>query len=367
MFQIDLIPAAQGDCVWIRYGARGAAAHHVLIDGGTAPTYDHLRARIRQLPDGKRRFDLLIVTHVDADHIEGIIRLLQDDSLGLQFDDVWFNGWKHLPTDRLGPAQGEMLSALLGRRGRPGRPSLPWNRAFQDRAVQVDPDPTVALPRVQLDGGMQLTVLSPRREDLSKLVPYWEDEVRKAHLDAGNRQQALELLGRSRRLRADALGPAFDVQEAAARRFVPDTGEANGASIVVLAEYDGARCLLAADAHARVLLDTIPRLLAERPGLHLDAFKLPHHGSRKNVSLALAQAWPARHYLFSTNGALHQHPHPEAVSRVLVGTDDEKDLWFNYSTVFNEMWSDDGLLSDFKATANFPPTQGPGMGISLSL
>jgi glyoxylase-like metal-dependent hydrolase (beta-lactamase superfamily II) len=132
MFKIDLMPAAQGDCVWIEYGPPDVP-HRVLIDGGTAPTYDHLRARIRQLPEDKRRFDVLIVTHVDADHIEGIIRLLQDDSLGLRFDDIWFNGWKHLPTDRLGPAQGEMLSVLLGRRARPGRPRLPWNRAFQAR------------------------------------------------------------------------------------------------------------------------------------------------------------------------------------------------------------------------------------------
>jgi hypothetical protein len=231
----------------------------------------------------------------------------------------------------------------------------------------VNPDPTLDLPSVQLDGGMELTLLSPRREDLSKLAPYWEKEVRKAHLEPGNREQAQQLLGRTKRLRPDALGPAYDVEGAAAKKFVSDTTKANGSSIAVLAEYNGARCLLTGDAHAPVLLETIPRLLAKRPGLHVDAFKLPHHGSRKNVSLALTQAWPARHYLFSSNGAIHHHPDPEAVSRVLISTDDEKDLWFNYSTVFNEMWSDNGLLADFKATSKFPPSEGLGMGISLAL
>ncbi len=131
MFRIDMLPAAQGDSLWIEYGPR-TKPHRVLIDGGTAPTYDHLRARIMRLPERDRHFDLWIVSHVDADHIEGVIVLLQDRSLKLSVDDVWFNGWKHLPTDRLGPAQGEMLSGILDRRKPWGR-KLPWNLASGGR------------------------------------------------------------------------------------------------------------------------------------------------------------------------------------------------------------------------------------------
>ena len=129
--------------------------------------------------------------HVDADHIEGIIRLLQDDSLGLSFGDIWFNGWKHLPTDRLGPAQGEMLSVLLDWPTRQGRTRLPWNAAFGGGAAQVDPDPDTELRPIALEGGMELTVLSPTQDELSKLAPYWDEEVRKAHLEPGNRRQAI--------------------------------------------------------------------------------------------------------------------------------------------------------------------------------
>jgi beta-lactamase superfamily II metal-dependent hydrolase len=368
MFRIEMLPAAQGDCLWIEYGSR-RAMHRVIVDGGTAPTYDHLRARIVRLPETERHFDLLIVSHVDADHIEGIVVLLQDQTLGLEFDDIWFNGWKHLPNDRLGPAQGEMLSGLLEKR-RSGRHKSPWNQVFRRRAVQIPDDTAEELPCVTLEGGMKLTLLSPTRNELADLAPYWDEEVRKTHLEPGNMQQALKLLGRSKRLqpRADVLGGlTFDVEGAARKPFHSDGTKANGSSIAVLAEYDGARCLLGADAHAGVLLKTIPRLLAKRPGLELDAFKLPHHGSRKNVSIPLVQAIPARKYLFSTNGAIYKHPHAEAVCRVLVGSENDKELWFNYSTVHNELWKDETLLRDYRAVVEFPDPNGPGMGITIRL
>ena len=77
MFRIEMLPAAHGDCLWIEYGS-GSTVHRILIDGGPAHAYPALRERILHLPADERRFDLLVITHIDADHIEGIIRLLLD-------------------------------------------------------------------------------------------------------------------------------------------------------------------------------------------------------------------------------------------------------------------------------------------------
>jgi len=365
VFRIELLPAAQGDSLWIEYGAADPP-HRVLIDGGTAPTYDFLRARALQVPEGQRRFDLLIVTHVDSDHIQGVIRLLQDDSLELDFDDVWFNGWKHLPSDRLGPAEGEMLSALITKE-RPGRPDgLPWNHAFGGGPVCVSPDGQ-PLPDATLAGGMKMTLLSPGHEELAELAPVWRDEVNKAELEPGDPKGALVLLGRRKNLRPDALGPGIDVQAEAEQRFDPDPTKPNGSSIAVLAEFDGLRCLFTGDGHAPVLLQTIPRLLQAGGSMTLDAFKLPHHGSKSNVSLPLVQSIPARRYLFSTNGAIYHHPDVQAVSRVLIGSDEPKELVFNYSTIHNEMWDDPSVLSQYVATARYPDRTGTGVGVAVDL
>src|SRR5271166_3132648 len=85
-----MLPAGHGDCLWIEYGD---PTRRILVDGGPYYSYKHLRNRIEQLDVGDRHFELLIVTHIDADHIEGILRLLQEPQhLGVSFDDVWFNG-----------------------------------------------------------------------------------------------------------------------------------------------------------------------------------------------------------------------------------------------------------------------------------
>ena len=36
--------------------------------------------------------DLLVLTHVDADHVEGMIMLVNDANVGIDVEEVWFNG-----------------------------------------------------------------------------------------------------------------------------------------------------------------------------------------------------------------------------------------------------------------------------------
>src|SRR5215510_8788689 len=91
MFRIHFFPAQQGDAIWIEYGNAGKPSR-ILIDAGTPATAAAVRARIEGLPKDERHFDLLVVTHVDTDHIGGVLKLLSDLPEGTVFDDVWFNG-----------------------------------------------------------------------------------------------------------------------------------------------------------------------------------------------------------------------------------------------------------------------------------
>jgi glyoxylase-like metal-dependent hydrolase (beta-lactamase superfamily II) len=97
MLRIEMLPARQGDALWIEYGEDPQRPHRVLCDAGTPGTWPVVQARIADLPEGQRAFELLVVSHVDADHIGGSLPLLTDTRLGATFDDVWFNGWRHLP------------------------------------------------------------------------------------------------------------------------------------------------------------------------------------------------------------------------------------------------------------------------------
>src|SRR5262245_18766252 len=236
MFTLDLLPARHGDALWLRYGD-AQNPRHVLIDGG--PRSNTTIKAITDRLAATARLQLSVGTDIDADHIRGVLAIMADEGVCLTPADVWFNGWKHLPNDLLGAPQGERLTAALRRR------KLPWNKAFDGKAVCVSDDENTPLPEVTLSGGLRLTVLSPTRAELAALRPVWAAEVRKAGMVPGaagliEPTAAPDLLG------AKKIAP----DELATERFKPDHSKANGASIAFLAEFDGKSVLLTGDAHA---------------------------------------------------------------------------------------------------------------------
>jgi beta-lactamase superfamily II metal-dependent hydrolase len=351
IFTVELLPARHGDAIWVEYGDE-AAPHRVLIDGGaTSSTRDVIveliRNRIGSTADPD--FELIVLTHIDADHLAGLLALFADRSVELRPRDVWFNGWSHLPDDRLGAKQAERLSAEIRRRG------LPWNDLFDGDAVRLqgtltDPWPD-SLPRRTLPGGLTLTLLSPTYRTLADLKPVWRKEVTAAGLIPGAAERPPE--------QDDRLGSDVPVPNPAAlseEPFTSDRSEANGASIAFLAEFEGASVLLTGDAHAPVLEGSLRVLLAEHglERLPVDAFKLPHHGSRYNLSPGLLDRVQTRRFLFSTDGSSRSHhPDPVAVSRI-VTTVPKARLEFNYRSDYTRVWEAGRLQRRYGYSVIYP-------------
>jgi beta-lactamase superfamily II metal-dependent hydrolase len=359
MFRIEMLPADHGDSLWMTYGS-AAKPRHLLIDGGPPWAYPALRERVLRLTPAKRTLELLVVTHVDEDHVGGVVELLGDEALGLTINRVWFNGWKHLRAaerDLLGPVQGEMLSALIRKR------QLAWNEPMQGGPVVVDDD---GPPRFELPGGLRLVVLSPTRRGLARLRPKWEREVRAAGLDPGSAAHALrELKRRRRRLLGGKVLP--NVTRLAAARFREDDSVTNGSSIALLAEYRDACCLLAGDAHPRVVCAALNRYRkrSARAALAVDAVKLSHHGSGGNTSPALFELARAKKYLFSTSGARSEHPDAEAVARAIVTGGPGAELFFNYRSEQTAVWDEPRLCRRHRYTATYPAPGKTGLAVEL--
>jgi hypothetical protein len=352
VFEIEMLPARQGDALWLEYGDP-AHPRRALIDAGTPETWSALSTRIAALAPDDRHFELLIVSHIDKDHIGGVLPLLEDTTLGVTFGDVWFNGFRHLPstTEPMGPIEGERLTTLLvdGHHH--------WNHAFDEKAVVVPDDGS--LPVKQLDGGLQLTVLSPGNAQLAKLRPIWEPLVREHGLDPAVPAAKPEPLAPE----LESLGTP-SVEELANKKFKADSAEPNGSSIVVLAEFEGRRALLCADGFPEIIRESVERLLdggADR--LQLDAFKLPHHGSRANINLDLLKRVNAPLHLISSDGTATRHPNPEAIARTIV-TQDRPRLRFNYRTKFTEIWEPHGV-GGFAWEAEFPEAGKTGLTVKV--
>ena len=359
MLRIDMLPAAQGDALWIEYGDEHSPKR-ILIDGGTKGSWkEGLRARIEGLPAADRHFELLIVTHIDADHIDGALKLLQDETLGTSFGDVWFNGWRHLPEtlEPLGPVAGERLTDAIVHA---------WTSV--ERRVRREGGgrsrPHGALPKAKLADELSITVLAPGLEQLFELRPVWKKAIEEAGLDPETPQPApVEPPAHG----LEHLGGAPNVDALAASVFEEDSAEPNGSSIVILLEHDGKSVLLTGDAFPSVVLAGVERLNAERnvPKLSLDKFKVPHHGSRFNLSPALIAAIDCKDHLFSSNGKQTEHPHPESVARVLAASGAGTRLFFNYTTTFNEAWADATLQNTRGYTTTYPAAGSTGLEVSL--
>ncbi len=289
--RLTALPAACGDCLVVEYRSSGGI-HRLLIDGGLNSTYEiGLGAYLAGAADQPPMFDVVVVTHVDRDHIDGVIRALQEGHL--EFGDIWFNGRDEI--DALvngrtrGVRQGDALSELI--------PANKRNRVVAGDAIHVGNDPVT----FDLPGGALCTLLGPSVDRLERLLGKWPEP-----------SPAVE----------DATQELLDALEDPVTRgvgeFGRDSSVANGSSIAFLLEAGGASLLLTGDVFASDLQEAIERLLARRgeDRLAVDLFKLSHHGSRQNMSDDLLELIDPRSILVCTDGSKFRHPDEDALEKV---------------------------------------------------
>lgn len=355
-------PAKEGDAIWVLWG--DDLEFQMLVDLGQDGSGREIRKRILELPDDARTFELLVVTHVDADHIGGVLTgLVGDPPIDkLVFNDVWFNGWPHLHGKRvrapgepgglepMGAVQGEKLSEWLA--------EGPWNEAF-DRGPVERPDDAARV--IDLAGGMTVTVLGPVRARLEQMITKWTIEVEQAIAKGSLPSGTLEPLG-GRPTDPD-LTSWPDLEALANTPSDPDDSESNGTSICLLLEWRGRRVLLTGDAFAPDVTDGLA-LLGDEP-LAIDVVKLPHHGSEGNLSDELVAAVTCPTWVVSTNGSKHFHPDQVAIARLL--REDNKPrphLCFNEPSEFNEWWCRAEREQQFEYTTE-RGTEEDGLVVSL--
>jgi hypothetical protein len=334
MIRLEALPAAHGDSLLLSWG-KGRNVHRMLIDGGPLGTYRVVHDRIAAL-GSKPNLEALIVTHIDGDH--------------LRIGDVWFNGWPQLSaiSDTQGADQGEMVGAMIQ------RDALPWNTPFKDGPVVRPPDDD-KLDVISLPGDATATILGPGVGELRKLRKDWVKVLKQVGVRPGDAKGALERLTKRK-----SLAGIEDVQGGEAPL---DNSTANGSSISFLFEHKGHSVLLTGDSHGDVLATGIRRLLAERDQekLRVDIFKLPHHGSRANVTEDLLSLVETPNYVISTNGARYHHPDREAMLRVLQQKHEMRPtLWFNHESKTTLPWGSAANTKKFEYDAVFPDNAAAG-------
>jgi len=99
---IEMLPADYGDAILVSYGDE-TERHHLMVDGGLVKSYrEGWKGRLRELGEADAALDLLVVTHIDADHINGVRAFVEANQKGrtlpalLPIREVWFNQYRHI-------------------------------------------------------------------------------------------------------------------------------------------------------------------------------------------------------------------------------------------------------------------------------
>lgn len=310
--RLEVFHAADGDCLLLTSGD----GHHVLVDGGRAGTFaDNSQPRLDQLSRSGEAIDLVLVSHTDADHITGILRLLRAVGDWVVFDHqrselggnptfpepkvprppdvkaLWHNSWDERVGDLQGPiaalavqvaeatalagdavsdasestqlalaelsglaesiADGVQLSRLVEE-----RTPVQRNKGFKDHLVLLRDR-----PHRHRFGSMRLTVIGPTERHLRDFRDEWRDWFQQQGVRvAGGRDGRQTDVGHVGLGEGLALGgrPPASVDEATqiiekvgARHVTPP----NRASITVLAEERRRSVLLTGDAAEEELID----------------------------------------------------------------------------------------------------------------
>jgi beta-lactamase superfamily II metal-dependent hydrolase len=340
MIAIEMLPGGHGDALVVEYGD-GGDKHQLLVDAGTVHCYEDVRQRLLARRD--KRYEVFVVTHVDEDHIGGAAPLLADPDLRDRIRQVWFNGYVHSERggNVLGPVDGERLTQRINEGG------YEWNKPFPDPVTRLVGGPVVVpskgdLPTFTLPGQATVYLLSPSGPKLKRMAKVWLQVVTDAGLVAGagsdRDNRAPKSFDKEVEERLDVLSDAE--LDKLAKQKGSDGSEANGSSIAFILEHGDKRALLAGDAHPSTLAASLKRYarMKGEDRVRIDLCKLPHHGSRGNVTTAFIESISCRHYLVSTDGRTFGHPDDAALARILRSSALPPHLYFNYETQRARNW-----------------------------
>ncbi|HYN21496.1 MAG TPA: hypothetical protein VE078_11090 [Thermoanaerobaculia bacterium] len=339
MLILEALRAQFGDSLLLHFGTE-QKPRLVVIDGGPPGVYnDALEPRLHEIRNERKlaankalEIDLMMVSHIDRDHIAGILELAQNlktlkeskQPVPWKIQRFWHNSFDDiLDNDDVSVASAASvmsvasIGGMLPHDGSLILASVPEGRDLRNLAnfLKLGGNPPFkGLVRTGKKpitlGNLKVTVVAPSDKELQALQKEWNKQVKK-------------ILEKEKAEKARTEAAAFI-----------DRSVANLSSIVALAEADGKRILLTGDGRGDHTLKGLEEagLMDEEGKIELDVLKMPHHGSEHNVAPEYLQRIRARHYVISADG---EHENPDITTLEMISKarpDDDFTIYLTYPT-----------------------------------
>lgn len=370
--RITILPANNGDSFLLE-----TDQNNILIDGGYVNTYkEFLKPILRELNGLEKKINHLIVTHIDNDHISGIIKLIEENNNNsiIEIENIWHNSYNHLksiedgisfsgkPLDSMtinyelkeeneeisdkdiSAVQGSTLTSLLRKNGFESKDSF-----IRDIHISFDTCDVI------YNNDLTFRILSPNNEKLLELKKYWKKELFTKGYSSDEeltsfKEDAFEYIlsqeKEKRRFKRKNINASkeINVENLLKDPFFEDDSPTNGSSIAFVLEYKDLKFLFLADSHPSLILENLHRhYKAEDFPIKFDLIKISHHGCKNNTSPELLKFIDSENYIISTNGLSHNHPDLETLARIIHReTTFTRKLYFNYELdVLTEFLNED--------------------------
>lgn len=334
--KIKFLKAGNGDAILISFNIKGVN-RNVLIDGGVQQTYyssatnirGELKLEIETIRKKNEIIDLLILTHIDNDHICGLLKWFELDSKAHELiGNVWFNSGK-LIADYFNEAENLDLRVGLKMFSDP-KTGVSEAIDFEDYLIEKEIwNRKVTIQGQELEEyGVKIQILSPTAVQLKKLLK----EYKRVTGDPAYTARAIK------DWKTD-LKDFIEEESNVKFKFEEDNSVKNGSSISFILTLNEKQFLFLADSHPK---DVVLELKAlgysiEKP-LEVELMKISHHGSKKNTNREFLEIVKTDNYIISTDGSRHNHPSKRTLARIL-DINPNAVFHFNYEHVRNEVFS----------------------------
>lgn len=310
---------------------------NIVVDGGISKTYIRdLNSEIESIGSKGQNIDLMFITHVDDDHIGGIISFFEDDEikknivkrvvynsaltiskhLNVKYDSSMEIEINKITERKMSYEQGKTLEREL----------LRYN-LLEHKVIK-------ALDKIEL-GTAILTILSPREDDIKRLYNKWERETsdkKKASSSENDYKKSIRCL-----LKED--------------KYSKDESIVNRSSISFLLEYGDFKILMLADSRSDIITKSLNKLgYTKNKKLIVNYVKLPHHGSKNNLNYDLLEIIDCKKYIISTDGSIFNHPDKMTLARIL-------NIFNNVEFYFNSPVCEEIFLEQDKEEYDFTFTK----------
>lgn len=297
VIKLHVIQAEYGDC-FILESKSGKQSVNVLIDGGPYQTFEkHLKPVLQKLLLNGT-VDLMVLSHIDNDHIIGLLDLLEEiknqREIGtkelVKVEKIWHNSFIDLLDFHDEPMKllrryysiqnniltNEITDSLIMKGFQQGTDmaklakllKIPINPEFDKLIVIKNRIISVKL------NDITLYILGPTKKNVDKLQKEWKKWFKKT------------------------------VESFAGFIQILDKSIPNLASITFLVEMNNKKILFTGDGLGQDIVEILTknRMLDPNGKFNVDILKVPHHGSDRNSTLEFFNKVTAKYYIISANG-----------------------------------------------------------------